>query len=425
MSRRPDLPAGELAARLTAERDADAVRRADELARALADAEHDQARRDLGVRVRLAELDRAEREAQASASAELSRLYRKAVAAGERTRISAGLARSAEARALRLEQTRTLNLRVLIPVLVGFGAWSTTGVQEGAARLMAVDSGAPTWWALWILEPVLLGAVVWVIIARARLASAGGRLAEAAERIAAACLTTSVLLNVVAALPGEGGPTGWEAVGAIVAHIIGPLGAAATAHLIGVVDASISSADPWHERGVRVPTLAEMDLRPPATPALGTASEPAAETAVDSAAESTQDSAPERPTTVWPVLPEGRALLPIVARPAAPESAPRTGTSQDGQGKTRAARRVRPATRPNKGVPLPPVLKAASARTLTDADLAERLAALVVSGELAANASIRQVSAALGIGFERAKRVLSTSSAGAVEIGQERGEVAA
>jgi hypothetical protein len=93
------------------------------------------------------------------------------------------MARSGEARALALTRLRTLNLKVLVPVLLGFASWSTTGVQAGGARLMRLTSADPTWWALWILEPVLIGAVVWVIIVRARLAACGGRLDERAARI--------------------------------------------------------------------------------------------------------------------------------------------------------------------------------------------------------------------------------------------------
>src|SRR5690606_38433439 len=98
------------------------------------------------------------------AAAELGRLMRETRAAGERARIAAAVARSGEARAVRLDRTRKLNLAALIPVLGGFGAWSTAGVQQGGARLMGATTADPTWWALWALEPVLIGVVVWVII---------------------------------------------------------------------------------------------------------------------------------------------------------------------------------------------------------------------------------------------------------------------
>lgn len=411
MSRRPavaELPVDELAAALACERQAADVRRADELARTTAQAAHDRARADVGVASRLAEMERAEREASAEADTELARMYRSAVAAGERIRISAGLARSAEARALRLERLRGLNLRVLVPVLIGFAIWSTTGVQAGAAQLMATTSAAPMWWALWLLEPVLIGAVVWVIIARARLASSGGRLTDAAERIAYGCLGTSVVLNLIAGSTETGGDV-LTMLGAMLAHAIGPVGAAATAHLIGVVDSSIASADPWTERGERVPRLAEMDLRPPAPTALDSA-RGAVETATESALEI--EAAP--PVTVWPVPVEGRVLLPIVARPQAStnpaETAPRTGGDQGERPAPKAPRTARATARPNKGAKVPAVLKAApdaSPRALSDEDLAARLAALVESGELAADAPVRAVQTALGVGFVRAKRTLA------------------
>lgn len=270
MSRRKEqVTARELAARLEADRAADAVRRADELERERAAARHRRRRADLAAAERIADLERARRQADAEAAARLVRLYAEAREAGERTRITAALARSGEARALRLERLRALNLKVLVPVLLGFAAWSTTGVQAGAARLMQVAAADPMWWVLWLLEPVLIGAVVWIIVARAKLAAAGGRMAPGAERIAAACLGTSVALNIVAALPTSSDPTGWAVVGAIVAHVIGPLGAAATAHLIGVVDRSIAEADPWHdEHGQPVPTLEDLELEPPAIPTL-------------------------------------------------------------------------------------------------------------------------------------------------------------
>ncbi|GHE38668.1 hypothetical protein GCM10017673_46360 [Streptosporangium violaceochromogenes] len=416
--RRPaELAAEELADVLGRERQAADVRRADELERTTAQAAHERARADVAVSARLAELERAEIQAAASADAELARMYRSALASGERIRIQAGLSRSAEARALRLERLRGLNLRVLVPVLAGFAAWSATGVQAGAARLMAATPASPMWWALWLLEPVLIGAVVWVIIARARLASAGGRLADAAERIAWGCLGTSVALNLIAGST-EGG-TVLTMAGAMLAHAIGPVGAAATAHLIGVVDSSISAADPWTERGERVPRLAEMDLRPPAPAVPGST----AQSTIGSSAPAAPEPAAPAPASVWPVPVDGRALLPIVARPKAPsapaQSPARTGDDQGEHPAPKAPRKPRPATRPNKGARVPAALRAAaepSPRTLPDDVLAGRLAALVQSGDLASDAPVRAVQAALGIGFDRAKRIraLAESAAEAV-----------
>ncbi len=258
---------------LARQREVAAVHRADELARLTAAAEHDRALADVAQAARLAELDRAEQQATAEADAALTRMYRQARAAGERTRIAATMARSGEARALRLERLRAANLWVLVPVLLGFATWSTTGVQQGAAWLMHAPEHSATWWALWALEPVLVGAVVWVIVVRARLASSGGRLDEQARNIAVGCLSTSILLNLAAAAS----TAHWHRsqipviIGAMLAHAIGPVGAAATAHLIGVIDDSIAAADPWKD----APQLAELapqvrsDVRSDVRPDIG------------------------------------------------------------------------------------------------------------------------------------------------------------
>lgn len=411
MTRKTTLDVDELAAELARDRAAEEVRRADELARDRAKARHGRDRADVAAAERLADLERAEREAAARADADLARMYREAKERGERTRIAAHMARSGEARALRLERLRGLNLRVLVPVLIGFAAWSTAGVHHGAARLMGIDSGAAMWWALWLLEPVLIGAVVWVIVARARLAASGGTLAGDGERIAAGCLGTSIVLNAVAAVPETAPAGGWTAgaalalVGAMLAHIIGPVGAAATAHLIGVVDASIAAADPWHdERGVPVPLLADMELRISGR--------------VDSAAESAPESASERPQVAWPVPVGGRVLLPLTARPeAASESARRSVPDQAGQPGSEAPRSTGPAApgtrsrkrsgaRADKGSRVPAVVrKSTSPRALSDDELADRLSALIAAGDVDADASVRAVQSALGIGFDRAKRV--------------------
>lgn len=195
----------ELARELQRGRELADARRLDELERARAEAGHGRARADVATESRLAELARAEREADVRAEAELARMYREFRKSGERTRIRSLMARSGEARALRLERLRSRNLVILVPLLIGFGLWSTTGVQQGAARLMSVTSHSPVWWVLWGLEALLIGVVCWIIVVRARLATSGGKLSASAERIGAGCLTTSIFLNLVAAVPtGDG-----------------------------------------------------------------------------------------------------------------------------------------------------------------------------------------------------------------------------
>lgn len=385
--------------------------RVDELERERAQARHERNQADVAEQTRRAELERAEREAQARADAELARMYRTFRAAGERTRITSQMARSGEARALRLERLRTLNLKILVPVLLGFAAWSTTGVHHGAARLMGIGPAAttdPMWWALWLLEPVLIGAVVWIIIARARLASAGGQLDPRAGALAVGCLGTSVLLNCSAAIPTHA-PAGWggglAVVGGMLAHAIGPAGAAATAHLIGVVDESIADADPWtDQRGMPVPLLAEMDLT--ASDTLGTA---------PAALDSTPTPAAEPPGMVWPLPIGDRRVLPLIARHDTTGTARRTRGDQDA-GRGSKAGRTTPRPRPNKGVPISPSARKhtadASPRALSDRQLRDRLDALTEAGNLTPDASIREVQAALGIGFNRAKRVLALAEPG-------------
>lgn len=395
------------------------TRRADELARLQAEAAHRRAVADEAERTRRAELDRAEREATASANAALARVYREALDAGERTRIQAEMARTAEARALRLEGVRRLNLRVLLPVLIGFATWSTVGVQHGAARLMGVGTDAPMWWVLWLLEPVLIGAVVWVIIARARLSSSGGAMEPAADHIATACLATSIALNLVSSAPTSGWE--WTAIGAMLAHAIGPVGAAATAHLIGVIDRSIAKADPWHdEDGRPVPRLADLSLSERITAASEVLREDSREESQDSS-----ETTPE-PLPAWVgAAPESARLLPLVARPQRPAitaGTPAEDTSPEPERSTsdlrqdRTSEEVRTTStepprkrRANAGRPLPKSLRKTSERSprsMTDAELVARLDALQTSGELPTDASKSAMQRALGIGYERLQRVL-------------------
>ncbi|WP_051108016.1 hypothetical protein [Actinomadura atramentaria] len=443
----------ELAAELRRQRELAAARRDDELETARADASHGRARADVAAEIDLAELDRAERSEDAQARTELARLYRTARAQGERIRIGSQMARSGEARALRLEKTRVLNLKVLIPVLIGFAAWSTAGVQHGAARLMDVDQSAPVWWALWLLEPVLIGLVAWVIIVRARLAQSGGTLDHGGEVIAIASLTTSIALNLIAGAPNGSDQSVTAIVGAMVAHAIGPCGAAVTAHLIGLVDRSVAAADPWtDERGRAVPLLAEMDLRLPAAPTA--ALHPAPQAASERASERASEDAAERPETAWPIPRGERTALPIVPADAPAEPASDTASEPASVGAPEAVRgalawgerwalpqivretarergsersrtgadqarkqgsEARPKVRPNRGARVPESARATasepSSRSLTDVQLRERLDALIERGDLPADPSVRAVQNALGLRFERAKRVMSLTTA--------------
>ncbi|MCO6011719.1 hypothetical protein NE236_42915, partial [Actinoallomurus purpureus] len=114
-----DVSAKDLVPELARRRHVDDAHRTDELERERAEARHKRNRADVAEEARRAELERTEREAQARATTDLARMYREARAAGERTRITSQMARSGEARALRLERLRILNLKVLVPVLLG------------------------------------------------------------------------------------------------------------------------------------------------------------------------------------------------------------------------------------------------------------------------------------------------------------------
>ncbi|MGW2308668.1 hypothetical protein [Actinomadura luteofluorescens] len=403
----------ELARELGRERELAAARRADELERARAEAGHGRARAEVATESRLAELARAEREADVQAEAELARMYREFRASGERTRVRSLMARSGEARALRLERLRSRNLVILVPLLIGFGLWSTTGVQQGAARLMSVTSHSPVWWALWGLEALLIGVVCWIIVVRARLATSGGKLSASAEKIAVGCLTTSIFLNLVAAIPAGDGPhvSGWAVPGAMFAHAIGPVGAALVAHLIGLIDGSISDADPWHDSdGQEVPRLAAMDLRRPAS----FLAENAPHDSAENASEDVLEGLDEVPPIAWPVSRGKRAALPVIAHPTAsdssesgrqdaPKATARTGGDRDGQQAPKTPRK----RRPNMGVPVPEAAKPApkTSRDRTDEELQEQLADLLARGEI--EPGVRAVKDALGIGYDRAKRVMA------------------
>jgi hypothetical protein len=391
----------ELTRELRRQRELADAQRADELARERAQARHERDRADVAEESRRAELARAEREAQAAADAELAAMYRRYRSDGERTRIKSTMARSGEARALGLARLRSLNLRILIPVLVGCAAWSTTGVQAGAARLMHMDAHTTVWWALWILEPVLISAVVWIIIVRARLAACGGRLAHTAERIAAGALTTSIFLNLVAAIPQDAAHAGPEVIGSMFAHALGPVGAAVTAHLIGVIDGSIADADPWRDRdGAPVPRLAEMFEHAPVA---------AADVPGDAAHRADNSVPVGLPETRWPVPAGARTALPVVARSTVEAPAEPTG---EGSPRTAAElpRRARPGTsrkRPNKGVRVPPSARpsAAPKPRRSDEDLVRELAAAIDEGRIGEDAPYRAIKDALRIGYERARHV--------------------
>lgn len=325
--------ARDLSARLAAERAAEDTRRADEIARRRAQTAHDRALRDVAEEARQAEEDRAARQAERAVAADLARLRQRAAAEGERARITAEMARTGEARALRLDRMRRTNLWTLLPVLIGCGIWSTVGAQHGAARIMGVTPADLLWWGAWLIEPVLIGLVVRVLVVRSGLAAIRGRtdgaVRRGAERIAVAALAVSVGLNVIAALPADGPEVWtWSAVlavtGAVLAHLIGPVGAAATAHLLGELDASVAATDPW----VGAPRVADLDW------SMTSGQAEVDQDHADVAAGHVRSDPVHTPVSLsWPVpLPDQAVTLPLVARPVRralpPSDRPRRVTPQ-------------------------------------------------------------------------------------------------
>lgn len=331
----------------------------------------------------------------------------------ERAKLAADIAQSAEARALRVQRTRTLTLAALMPVLVAFALWSTAGVHAGAAAMTGAQRWSAMWWMLWLLEPALIGIVGWVILCRARLESSGGSLPPEADRIMWGCLAVSILLNTIGHWPSEFSGT---AVGGLVTHSLGPVGAAMTAHLIGVIERGIAAARPTQGPGVK--TLAELTTD---------RDESARQSASKRTPEHTEEAAaadrsrlPENAL----VLPPGAVRLPVVrcsahpvgkkapaaieAAPEQPAGTPRRSTpDQDEQRVSKAPAKPRA----DKGRKLPksatPTAAEVPTRALSDADLLARLDQIIAAGELPESASVRRVQTALGCGFDRAKRVLA------------------
>ncbi|WP_326564579.1 hypothetical protein [Micromonospora peucetia] len=252
----PKLTAEQLADRLAEERALITVQRDDLRARRRLDAEHRDALAEVEELTTSRRRARRERDRDEVEDVALAELYRHAARSGARARIRTDIQRSAEMRALRIARVRTATLWVGVPVLAAFGLWSTAGVQAGVVRLLGLDHGTAGWWAAWAMEPALLTIVAAIIVGRAVLRSSGGDTdsrATAAEWVA---LTTSIVLNVAGGWVVGGG---WGVVAGLLAHSVGPLGAAGTAWLIGLFDSYVTRAKPWKD----APRLAELDLSPP------------------------------------------------------------------------------------------------------------------------------------------------------------------
>lgn len=257
-STRPPGPVEDLERRLTLRRGLDSLKRTDAVQRLQARVAHQLATSAARAEARRDKRARREENRDHYESSTLSDLYRRASVSGERARVRSQIQQSSEMRAMRVERVRRTSLYVLIPVLLAFAAWSTAGVHYGFTTLLQVEAGSPMWWTAWGIEPALITIVAGIIIVRAVLRSSGGDLDWRATAAEWGALSTSIALNAAGHWP-EGGSL--IAVIALIAHSIGPVGAALTAWLIGVIDDAVTRAHPERDaHGKKVPTLADMNL---------------------------------------------------------------------------------------------------------------------------------------------------------------------
>lgn len=329
------------------------------------------------------------------------RIRRRAERAGAVATTRHAVYQSGEARAQRVASTQTLALVVLLPVLVAFGGWSAAGVQAGLVKLLALDPESAVAAAAWLLEPALIGIVAGVILLRARLRSAGGDLDHRATRVELGALSASIVLNMIGHWPGE---LSGAAFGALLGHALGPVGAAATAYLVSVVQDGVHAADPWTLKSGRAPSLVAAQETPeslpgaPPAPALGV---------VLLALRSLVGDSRDAPTVDRSRLPERAQQIPTGARVLPVVACSRQRRTSPPEQRSRATQKPRP----DKGKRVPPAarktVEKSSPRRLTDAQLADSLAELIDSRTLPDSPAVSHVQEALSVGFERAKRVLA------------------
>lgn len=310
----------------------------------------------------------------------------------------ARILRTGNAIALKLESTRKLIIRVLLPALFAFGAWSTAGVQAGAVAVTGATEGSAMWWALWALEPALIAIVAVVVIVQCRLGAQDRETGAGADPLAMAAkvmwgaLLVSLVLNTVGHWPSD-----WEGAGGLLFHALGPIGAAATVHLIGVLLEAVDA----------VPVPPEEEPQ--------------------ESAEESQEQAPESGLPGFSVvrerlseraleIPAGATRLPIVqcGRPIAPtavQKAPRSTGEQEERPAQKSVDTGSRKARPDKGTKVPAAAKKTSEpvspRRVSDMDLSELLSERIDHRELDPAPTVKAVQESLGIGFERAKRVLA------------------
>ncbi|MFI6228656.1 hypothetical protein ACIBCR_15245 [Micromonospora echinospora] len=202
---------------------------------------------------------RRERTRDATGAAQLAELHRWAASEGERARIRADIERSAEMRALRIASVRRYTMRVGVPVMAGFAAISTPGVQKGMVNLLNLETGSVYWWTAWAVEPLLIAVATSIIVVKSILKRSGGWTDWRADTAKWGALLFSVALNMLGGWNGDGDTM--KAAGEALGHSVGALGAAVTAWLIGVIVDYASKAKPWDG----VPRLKDLGLVPTVT----------------------------------------------------------------------------------------------------------------------------------------------------------------
>lgn len=386
--------AAKLRAELAAQRNLDTIGREDEAARRAGRAHYRNRLADITETARASRRARRDRKRDTREQADLNRLYRVALRSGTRARIRADIQRSAEMRALRVNRIRTATLTVGLPVLAGFGAWSTAGAQAGAAKLLDLQPDTFAWAASWGIEPALIAIVAGVIIVKSVLRSSGGNTDWRATGFEWAALTASLGLNIIGGWRGGF----WEGLGTVLPHAIGPAFCAITAALVGLIIGYVTDARPWDG----APRLEELGFVAPndgpvtasATLADATTEDPG--DALAALAQLPADATFDAPVTQADDVP--------VAACDAPLTRPR-GTRRTGP----VARRAKPAS------------QAATSGDARDADPATQAAHLVLTRGISNREAARQVGNTSEASVRRrVEKLRQTGAADAVDADPDR-----
>jgi hypothetical protein len=423
--------------RLSRERADREVLRQDQIARRRADLANEITDGDLVEERSVVASERRIRTSRREQVAQLREAYMEARIAGSRARIQAEMGRSAEVRALRLERLGRWVLMIGIPVLVGFGVWSTAGVQAGVDRLLGLESWSAYWVASWGVEAALITFAAGLIIFEAIIRLCGGEVSWWVHAGEAGALSLSIMLNLAGMERVD-----WSRPGELAVHSIGPLGAAGTAFMIGVLMQCIARTDPWST----APSIADMefdlaDVAGEFADPFARAIQTVGQTADPSARPDGQtdarpdglvgpdgdrtddglpqtDARPDGPSAYTDDRTDGdRTARPSAytddrtARPSGADGSDRTATGRGGRtgNRSRSDRPVR--DRSDTGVPVPPSARPPAVRPLSDDELDAKLDRLYATGRLSDESSLTAVRTALGCGMARARKAVDRRTA--------------